>query len=616
MIPRYPFIIVRKNKQATDMDNNEYSVKAVEEQAKKRQNSRKFKPLRTLIPFILRYPKQLITALIMLILASLSTLCIPLAIRSILDDGFSNSNTQAFVNLFSIMVVLGITVAMRFYFVSWLGERVTADLKRNVYNHIIGLDLFFFEKVQTGEILSRLTADTTVIRITLCTSVSIALRNFLTFIGSAILLIITSPKLSLMIALILPMIIIPLIIYGRSLRRLSRITQDCVANTNIQASETISSIQTIQTFTHEPEDRKWFSHQIETAFSAVRKSILRRSTLTAFAFALIFSGIVGILWIGAQSILKGDMTGGTLGQFMAYTMLCAVSIAALSEVWGNIQLAAGAMERLVEILNIKPTITTPKNPITLQKPISGEIIFDNVTFHYLGRPEITALDKLSFKITAGETIALVGASGAGKSTIFQILLRFYDQQSGKITLDGMDLRHINLQELRQQFSVVPQNTVIFANSIFENIRFGRPEATSSEIYAATHAAALDSFIQSLPDGYETKLGEQGMNLSGGQRQRIAIARAILRNAPILLLDEATSALDSENEIFVQEIFKKQMIHQTTLIIAHKLSTIRQVDRILVIDKGQIVESGTHTELLTQEGIYKKLSQLQFLEKKD
>lgn len=590
-------------------------VEQIEEQAKRRPRGRSLRPLRALLPFVAQYPLVLLAAFIALIAATAATLAMPVAVRFMIDNGFSNADPESidryFLALFLVALVLGLASATRFFFVSWLGERITADLRAAVYHHITTLSPSFFEVTRTGEVLSRLTADTTLIKTVIGSSASIALRNAFMFVGSAAMLVYTSATLSLLAALTLPAVVLPMIIFGRMVRRLARASQDRIADTSAHAAETIQAMQTVQSFTHEAEDRRQFVDAVEASFDAARARIWARSGMTAIAIVLVFSGVVGILWLGAQDVLQGTMTAGTLGQFVLYAVLCATSIGALSEVWGEVQLAAGATERLVEILAVEADIKAPENPLSLPVPAHGEVRFEAVSFAYPSRPGISALDGVTLDVAAGETVALVGASGAGKSTMFQLLSRFYDPQGGRILIDGVDVKMVEPQAVRGALSVVPQETVIFAKSVLENIRFGRPEASREEVIAAAEAAQADEFVTRLPDGYDTQLGERGVTLSGGQRQRLAIARAILRNAPILLLDEATSALDAESETLVQKALGHLMVGRTTLVIAHRLATVLKADRIIVLEAGEIVASGTHDALLAQGGLYARLARLQF-----
>ncbi|MBL6767759.1 MAG: ATP-binding cassette domain-containing protein [Candidatus Micropelagos sp.] len=601
------------------MSDSVHPAEKLEEQARRRQKSKNVRPLRALMPFILQYPWRVIGAFVSLVLAAASTLTLPVAVRYVIDNGFSGTDAAAvdiyFKAMMAVAVVIGIASASRFYFVSWLGERVTSDLRLAVYTHITKLSPSFFEVTKTGEVLSRLTADTTLIKTVVGSSASIALRNIFMFIGAAIMLSITSLSLSSLAVLILPMIIVPMILFGRMVRRLSRASQDRIADTSAMASETIQSIQVVQAFTHEEEDRRKFSEIVENSFATAKMRVMARSLLTALAFTLVFAGVVGILWLGAQKVVTGDMTSGTLGQFIIYAILCSTAIAALSEVWGDIQLAAGATERLVEILEVEPQIKAPQNPVHMPERINGHVDFKDVTFHYPTRPKIAALDSFSFSVSPGETVALVGPSGAGKSTVFQLLMRFYDPSAGFVGLDEVNLQQADPLDIRQQISIVPQETVIFADTVYQNILFGRPSASANEVYAAADKALADDFVRQLPEGYDTKLGERGVTLSGGQRQRIAIARAILRNAPLLLLDEATSALDAESEKVVQTALERLMEGRTTLVIAHRLATVLKADRIIVMDSGKVIATGTHAQLLEQEGLYQRLANLQFGEGK-
>ena len=591
------------------------AVAQMEEDAKRRPRSRSLRPLRALIPFIKQYPGRVLAAFLALLAATAATLAMPIAVRFMIDNGFSTEDASSidryFLAMLVVAIVLGLASAMRFYFVSWIGERVTADLRAAVYNHITTLSPAFFEVTRTGEVLSRLTADTTLIKTVVGSSASIALRNLFMFFGSAIMLIYTSASLAGLAALALPSVIVPVIVFGRMVRRLARASQDRIADTASHATETIGAMQTVQSFTHENEDRQVFSSAVEGSFDTAKLRILARAGMTAIAIVLIFAGITGILWLGAQSVLDGKMSGGTLGQFILYAVLCATSIGALSEVWGEVQLAAGATERLVEILDVVPVIQPPANPKLLPQPARGKIAFDDVTFHYPTRPEASALSGFTLAVAPGETVALVGASGAGKSTVFQLLSRFYDPQNGCITIDGVALPEMTPQTVRGALAVVPQETVIFAKTVMDNIRFGRPEASEAAVIAAAKAAQAAEFISRLPQGYATELGERGVTLSGGQRQRIAIARAILRNAPVLLLDEATSALDAESETLVQKALDNLMEGRTTLIIAHRLATILKADRIIVMEDGKVTAQGKHHELLVRSRLYARLAELQF-----
>lgn len=590
-------------------------MQQIEEDAKRRPRGHGIGPLRALVPFILQYPAMLLAAFMALVVATLATLTMPIAVRFMIDNGFSTADAGSidryFLALLMVAIVLGLASALRFYFVTWIGERVTADLRRAVYDHITRLSPSFFEVTRTGEVLSRLTADTTLIKTIVGSSASIALRNAFMFAGSAIMLIYTSAILAGMAALTLPAVVIPMIVFGRLVRRLARASQDRLADTSAHAAETISAMQTVQSFTHEAEDRDAYSAAVESAFNTAKLRVLARAGMTAIAIVLVFAGVVGTLWVGAQYVLQGTMSGGTLSQFILYAVFCAASIGALSEVWGEVQLAAGATERLVEILQIESEIRAPANPVSMPVPARGEIRFDRVTFQYPTRPAISALSDFSLAVAQGESVALVGASGAGKSTVFQLLSRFYDPQDGQVMVDGVNVRDGVPEEVRAALSVVPQETVIFARSVLENIRFGRLEATPEQVVEAARAAQADEFIRHLPDGYATELGERGVTLSGGQRQRIAIARAILRNAPILLLDEATNALDAESETLVQRALEHLMVGRTTLVIAHRLATVLKADRIIVLENGRIVASGKHGALLAEGGLYARLANLQF-----
>jgi ATP-binding cassette subfamily B protein len=586
-----------------------------EDEAKRRPKSRNLRPLARLLPFLLRYKGHVICAVIALLAASAATLAVPLAVRRMIDLGFSRDNAQFIDQYFGMMLVVALVLALasaaRFYFVTWIGERVVADLKEAVFDHLLKLSLPFYEKTQTGEVLSRLVADTTQIKAAFGASASIALRNLVLFVGAVVMMIVTSTTLSGLVLLALPVIVLPLICFGRWVKGLSRKAQDTLAQSSAQAGESISAIQTVQAFVHEQQDLEVFTEAVEASFTAARARTRARAVLTASIIFLTVGSVVAVLWYGAQHVLSGQLTGGTLGQFVLYAAFAAGAMGELSQVWGEVQMAAGAAERLAEILDVEPTVTSPASPDTLPEPARGEIEFKAVGFSYPARPESPVLKKLSFKIKPGETVAIVGPSGAGKSTIFNLLLRFYDPLSGTIKLDGVELAEADLADLRRRIAYVPQETFIFANSVSDNIGYGRPGASMRDIKQAARTALADEFIRKLTDKYDTRLGERGVTLSGGQRQRIAVARAVLRDAPVLLLDEATSALDSESESKLQAALDNLMEGRTTLVIAHRLSTVQNADRILVLNEGRIVETGSHDSLLAKGGLYARLAKIQF-----
>ena len=576
---------------------------------------RDLKPLARLIPYLKRYKAKVAGAIFFLSLAALTTLSLPLAVRRVIDKGFDAPSTAFIDTYFAMLVVLAAVLAVasagRYYFVITLGERVVADLRKDVFARVTRLSPGFYDKALTGEIVSRLTADTTQIKSVVGATASLALRNAILFIGAVVMMVITSPGLSLIVIAAIPVIIVPLVAFGRSVRRRSRYAQDTLADATAYATEAIGAVRTVQAFTSETATGNRFAAAVDRAFQAARASISARAFLTAFAIFLIFSSIIAVLWIGAQQVTEGSMSGGTLGQFLLYAVFAAGAVGQLSEVWGEIAQAAGAAERLSELLAEEPAIRSPEYPVALPRPARGEVVFDRVSFAYPTRPDVSTVHDLSFTVKHGETVAIVGPSGAGKSTIFSLIERFYDPDAGRVLIDGVDVRAADLEELRSRIALVPQDVTIFAATAAENIGFGDPDASRPQVVSAARSALAEGFIEAMQDGYDTVIGERGITLSGGQRQRVAIARAILRDAPILLLDEATSALDAESEILVQRALEKLMEGRTTLVIAHRLATVLKADRILVLDGGQIVEEGTHASLIAKDGIYARLARLQF-----
>jgi ATP-binding cassette, subfamily B, bacterial len=571
--------------------------------------------LRALVPYLRPYRGVLLLALLALLVAAAAMLALPIALRYLIDNGISSKSgdtiNQYFVAFLSAAAIFGVFAALRFYLVSWLGERVVADMRSAVYARVIRMDPAFFEVTRIGEVLSRLTADTTLVQSIAGVNLSITLRSTLSLIGSLVMLGVTSFKLTAILVVLIPVVIVPLIVLGRRVRRLSRTSQDRIADTSSIADETLNAVQTVQAFTLEQINTNRFDAAVEDSFGAAVRRTRTRSTLTALATMLVFGAITFVLWMGAHAVVRGEMTGGQLGQFLLYAGYVAIAAASLSEMWGEVQRAAGAMERLIELEHAQPTIQAPARPVALPVPGRGELSFEKVTFRYPSRPEAKALDAFDLRVRKGETIAFVGPSGAGKSTTFQLLLRFYDPESGRVLIDGVDVSQADPLEVRSRIGLVPQDTVLFAASARENIRYGRPGASDAEVEEAAKAAAADEFLRKLPEGYDTFLGERGTRLSGGQRQRIAIARAILRDPPILLLDEATSALDAESERLVQAALDRLMQGRTTIIIAHRLATVLQADRIVVMDHGRIVAQGTHAELVRANELYARLAALQF-----
>ncbi len=598
-----------------DQKDQEVHMTSRDPAAPARPDKASLKGLKPLVPFALRYKGRIAAALVALIMASTATLIIPLAVRRMIDFGFSAAGADLIDRYFLIMIavvsMLAVASASRYYLVMTLGERVVADIRIAVFDHLTKLDAAFYDMTRSGEIVSRLTADTTQIKSAFGSSASIALRNLVLFIGAISMMVITSPHLSGLVLIAIPVIVLPLVLSGRAVRRRSRDAQDRLADASAFATEAIGAMQVTQAFTAEGATRSRFNHAVEDAFSSARDSTGARAVLTAVAIFLIFTSVVGVLWWGAQEVLTNRMSGGRLSQFVLYAVFSAGALGELSQVWGEISAAAGAAGRLADILSITPRIQAPSQPLALPNPPLGTLAFDQVEFAYPGRPDQPVLQGVGFALKKGERVALVGPSGAGKSTVMQLILRFYDAGRGEVRIDGCDVRAVDPAALRHCLSYVPQESVIFAATIRENIRFGRPDATDTQIEAAAKLAEVDRFVREWPDAYDTMIGERGVTLSGGQRQRIAIARAILRDAPILLLDEATSALDAESETLVQAALDGLMEGRTTLVIAHRLATVLGCDRILVMEHGRIVEEGTHATLVAKGGLYARLAELQF-----
>lgn len=586
------------------------------DEAEKQGRRRSLRPLARLLPYMARYKGLLAGAAFFLLLAAAATLTLPTAVRRMIDFGFTGNDAGLIDQYFSMLIMLAIVLAaasaLRYYFVIILGERVVTDVRRDVFAHVMTLSPSFYDSAQSGEIVSRLTADATQIKSAVGATASLALRNAILGIGALIMMIVTSPQLSGLVVAAIPLIVLPIIIFGRRVRARSRDAQDTLADASAYASEAIGSVRAFQNFTNEMFAGSYYAGSVDKAFEAARSAVRARAGLTAFAIFLIFSSVVAVLWIGAKAVLAGTMSPGTLGQFLLYAVFAAGALGALSEVWGEVQQAAGAAERLTELMEEVPAIASPVHPLALPQPPLGTAAFEAVTFAYPTRPDDSAIHDLTFDVAPGETVAIVGPSGAGKSTLFSLLMRQYDPQGGTIRVDGVDLRRADLRQARQRMAIVPQDSAILSGSVADNIAFGKPNATEDEIIEAAKAAQAHDFISELPDGYDTPVGERGITLSGGQKQRVAIARAILRDAPILLLDEATSALDAESETLVQRALETLMEGRTTLVIAHRLATIRKADRILVIDRGQIVEQGNHKSLSAKKnGVYARLAALQF-----
>ncbi|MDB4073302.1 ABC transporter transmembrane domain-containing protein [Ascidiaceihabitans sp.] len=579
-----------------------------------REKAKKISGLSALWPFMLPYRLLMAAAIFALVLTAMISLALPLAVRRVIDNFGSADGAildQYFLAAIAIAALLALGTGLRYALVTRLGERVVADIRKAVFDRVIGMSPSFYENIMTGEVLSRITTDTTLILSVIGSSVSIALRNMLIFVGGLVLMMLTSAKLTALVLLIVPAVIIPILVLGRRLRVISRENQDWIAASSGSASEALTAVQTVQAFTHEKISRRQFSDVTEQSYDAAKRRIATRAAMTMIVIFLIFTGVLGVLWIGANDVRADVMSSGALIQFVIYAVMVAGAVAALSEIWGELQRAAGATERLIELLQTVDSVQDQEVPLSLAKPVRGRIQFENVTFSYPARPAVKALDEVDLMIEPGETVAFVGPSGAGKTTIIQMILRFYDPQTGRILLDCHALSDLGRDAFREHIALVPQDPVIFATSARENIRFGRPDATDAQIETAAKAAAAHEFIQSLPEGYDSPLGERGVMLSGGQKQRIAIARAILRDAPVLLLDEATSALDAESEVLVQAAVDSLSADRTTLIVAHRLATVKKADRIVVLDAGRIVASGKHDELVAEDGLYARLARLQF-----
>ena len=575
----------------------------------------RLRPLLALAPYVARYRGRAALALISLTVAAITTLIVPVAVRRMVDFGFTPEGIAKINSYFSVMIavvaVLALSSASRFYLVMTIGERIVADLRRDVFAHLMRLSPAFFDSSRSGELISRLTADTTQIKSAVGASVSIALRNLMLFVGATAMMVITSPRLSGLVLLAIPVIVLPLVAFGRWVRRLSRNAQDTLADASAYAAELVGAIRTVQAYTGERLANARFSGGVEQAYEAARSSTRARAVLTAIVIFIVFTSVVVILWIGSNDVEAGLISPGRLSQFVLYAAFAAAGLGQLSEVWGEVSAASGAAERLFEILKVKSEISAPPSPRSLPEPARGDVRFENVSFAYPTRRDVRAVEAVSFAVRAGEKVAIVGPSGAGKSTLFHLLLRFYDPTSGSIEIDGVPIRLTDPTEFRRRIALVPQDPVVFAASARDNIRFGRPEASDADVERAADLAHASEFIRRMPGGFDTPLGERGVTLSGGQRQRIAIARAILRDAPLLLLDEATSALDAESETLVQTALEELMSHRTTLVIAHRLATVLSCDRILVMDQGRIVEQGTHASLVAGGGLYARLARLQF-----
>jgi len=577
--------------------------------------TRRIQPLLALRPFVLRYKGLLAGWIGALLASSAASLVLPYAVRQMIDHGFSAENLATidryFLGLLGVALVLALATALRYSFVSWLGERVVADVRQKLYAHLLRLDLGFFETTRTGELQSRLGTDTELIQTVVGSSASVAVRSVVTLIGATILLVLTSPRLAGMAGLVIPIVVAPMLIFGRRVRKLSRTSQDRIADIGAQATETLSAIHTVQAYVREAHESARYDAGLERVLATAKRRIRTRALLTSFVIMLVFGAVTVVLWTGARSVISGALSAGVLVQFMLYAVMAAGSFGALVEVLGEVQRAAGAMERIEELLSTRAAIRDPEYPASVVVPLRGAIRFEQVGFHYPSRPNTPALERFDLDLRPGESVALVGPSGAGKTTVLQLLLRYYDPQQGRILLDGHALPALPLSLIREHMALVSQDPVIFGASAFDNIRYANPDADFPAVEAAARAAEAHEFITALPEGYDTYLGERGVRLSGGQQQRIAIARALLKDAPILLLDEATSALDAQSEALIQQALQRLMKGRTTLVIAHRLATVQRADRIVVVDHGRIVASGKHADLVAQGGLYAELARLQF-----
>lgn len=611
--------------QQTDADRGSAFASELERDRAHREKARSVKPLRRLVPFVLKYPGLLAAFTVFLALASGLTLLLPAAFRLVVDCGFSGAATSEMCTRFAfgdqlagyfgagiiVALLLGLASSLRYYFISRLGERVVADLRRAVYDHLLGLAPGYYANVRTGEVLSRLTTDTTLIQTVVGSSVSIALRTVATTLGALMLMVVVSWKLALMVLAVGPIILGPIFLFGQRVQRLSRSSQDNLANASARASESLRALETVQAFTREEQEKANFSQAIEATFDVALRRIRVRAYMTGVIFSFVLAGLIAVLWFGAIQVQSGTITPGAMTQFVMYAFVAVSGVGIMTETYAEIMRAAGATERLMELLAAQTDIAAPVKAKSLASPVRGAVTFDKVDFYYPARPEAAALRNISLHIEPGQTIALVGPSGAGKSTMFQLILRFYDPQKGAIRLDRVDIKDLDPAELRKTISIVQQNAPLFSGSAADNIRFGKSSASDDEVRAAARAANAHDFITALPEGYDTPLGESATTLSGGQRQRLAIARAILRDTPILLLDEATSALDSENERAIQDAFETVSANRTTIVIAHRLSTVLKADSIAVMEGGEIIDQGAHNELLARGGLYARLAQLQF-----